>query len=318
MSKKNISVILLLVVMNCLCPPVVIKQECDHPSDLPMCEGLSTYSIIDTTEFPPYMSSVGRLVFYIPSGSSNPFPVILVEPGFFSQSTDLEDVEKRYASHGFLVVGVNNTSHYDTITTSLDSYKMALLQTVRYIIESSKDNTHFLFGLADTTAIGISGHSMGGGGAIQACDSIGKVNGQSIRAAVFMNPYGKCDGQHIQVPSLLLASENDMAVSPFMPMGASTPENIYFSYQSIPGSTVKSFGILKGMDHNAVVDENPLLATSGNASMFLPTMVSWFKVFLAGDLSYKKYIDSTTTEFLDLKERFTAKGSVPGYVYEGL
>jgi hypothetical protein len=126
---------------------------------------------------------------------------------------------------------------------------------------------------------------------------------------------GKCSGANVNIPALLIASELDSVINPFMPGVSSSPEDIFFSFQSIPDNTVKLIAVFKGMDYNAVVDQSTLLKTSGNAAVFLPIMVAWFKVYLNEDSDYSKYIDTTSQEFSALKARFTSKGSVPEYLY---
>jgi len=96
---------------------------------------------------------------------------------------------------------------------------------------------------------------------------------------------------------------------------SSCPEHVYFSYTSLPVNTPKLFANFKAMDHNAVVDKNIFLVTSGNAAKFLPTMVSWFKVYLANDSRYQCYLDTTGIGYAPIKPYFTAKGSVPAYIY---
>jgi hypothetical protein len=274
------------------------------------------YTIIKDSIFPSYMANVAELIFRIPSSPAHPpFPTIIIEPGFFSQSTDLEDVENRYATHGFLVVGVSNTSHYDLITTTLEPYRLALLETIRYAVECSKDSESALFTMIDTAAIGVTGHSMGGGGTIMACNSATDEYHYYIKAAIAMNPFGKCGGVNVKIPALIIASEFDSVTNPFMPGVSSSPEDIFFSFQSIPENTVKLFAVFKGMDYNAVVDQSTLLKTSGNAAVFLPTMVAWFKVYLNDDSDYNRYLDTASNEFSVLKARFAPKGSVPAYLY---
>jgi hypothetical protein len=130
-----------------------------------------------------------------------------------------------------------------------------------------------------------------------------------------MNPYGKCSCANITAPVLLISSQNDSINNPFMWGLSAKPENVFYSYQSAPGETTKLFAIFKNMDHNAVVDENLFLATSGNAGLFLPTMVAWFKVYLEGDNDYQRFLDTTGSGYAALKSRFAAKGNVPAYLY---
>jgi hypothetical protein len=104
-------------------------------------------------------------------------------------------------------------------------------------------------------------------------------------------------------------------INPFMLGVSSSPKDIFTSFQSINSSPTKLYATFKGMDHNAVVDKNIFLNTSGNASAFLPSMISWFKVYLAKDTAYQKYIDTTSSEFRNLQPKFTSKENIPAYIY---
>jgi hypothetical protein len=283
----------------------------------PATDGPGTYMVTVDTTLPSFMPNVKRLELRTPTlASPVALPTIIIEPGFFSVSTDLKDVQNRYATHGFLVVGVTNTAHFNLITTSLEPYKMAILETIRYLVESSKDSNNELFGLIDTNAIGISGHSMGGGGAIMASNDITNDYSRYIESVLCMNPFGRIKGEHIGVPIFMFSSDVDAVINPFMPGVSASPEDVYYSFSTITNSPEKLFANFKGMDHNAVVDKNFLLPTSGNAALFLPSMVSWFKVFLAGETEYQVYLDTTSSEFSAMQSRFIAKGAVPGYYYE--
>ena len=130
-----------------------------------------------------------------------------------------------------------------------------------------------------------------------------------------MNPFGNCLGPNIQIPIVLFSSETDATFNPGMIGVGSSPANIYASYQSFTKAPSKFFANFKDMEHNGVVDKGLFLPTSGNADVFLPTMVSWFKSKLVGDTLYNKYLDTTSVEFNNLKSRFVAAANVPAYEY---
>jgi dienelactone hydrolase len=265
------------------------------------------------TGFPSYMQNIASITYRIPQ-TNKPLPVIIIEPGFFSSTTQLDDVQNRLASHGFLVIGVNNTSHFNLITTTLAPYTLALLETIQYVIQSQAESTHLLHGKVDTSAIGIMGHSLGGGGVIMACDSINAPYNKYIKTAIAMNPYGKCSGSNINIPVMLFSSDLDSIVNPFMPGGAASPDNVYFSFNSIKSGKAKLFANFKNMDHNGVIDTT--LLTSGNAGLFLPTIVAWFKTYLAMENSYQVYLNAESEQFKSLKDRFIVHGEVPSYRYD--
>jgi dienelactone hydrolase len=288
----------------------------DHSIGSPVKAGPYHYVISNSdTGFPSYMQNVSSITCRIPQ-ADKPLPVIIVEPGFFSSITQLDDVQNRLASHGFLVIGVNNTSHFNLITTNLDPYKLALLETVQYAFQSTAESSHPLHGKVDTSAIGIMGHSLGGGGVLMACDSITASYNKYIKTAIAMNPYGKCSGSNIKIPVMLFSSDLDNIVNPFMPGGAASPENVYFSFNSIKSGKAKLFANFKNMDHNGVIDTTQLFATGGNAGLFLPTIVAWFKTYLAMENSYQVYLNAESEQFKSLKDRFIVHGTVPSYQYD--
>ncbi len=303
----------MLIMDTCLCRQS--ENESVSMNESPFSEGSHSFStFIISSRLPDYMKDVDDLTFRIPAyDKTSTLPTLIIEPGFFSSTTRLDDLQNLYASYGFLVIGVNNKSHFNLITTSLQPYRDALLQTVRYVVDSQRDKRHDLYGLIDTAAIGISGHSMGGGGTILACNAVSDPYSRYIKAAIAMNPFGKCAGESIRAPILLIASELDSLTNPFMPGVSTSPEDIYASYLSIPANTAKCFALFKGMGHNGIIDRTPLFKTSGKISFYFPTMVSWFKVYLSNDTSYSCYIDMAEQEFAKIKGRFTNKGSIPAY-----
>ncbi len=305
-------------VISCTHNKITNTNEDDINSELnsPFSNGSFEFSNRVDTVFPSYMEDVQEIDIRIPKSDSNkPFATIIVEPGFFSTSTDLENVKDRYASHGFLVVGVTNTSHYKLISTSLDPYKLALDQTIQYLLELNNLSSSSLFGLIDTNAIGVSGHSMGGGGVIMLCNSSSQYS-KYVKTAIAMNPFGNCDASNISIPIYMFSSDKDNVINPFMLGKTSKPEDIFESFKTLSSSTVRLFANYKDMDHNGVVDFKLILPTSGNADVFLPTMLSWFKVYLENDNSFEKYLKKSEAEFLKLSSSFISHGEVPEYLYE--
>jgi hypothetical protein len=266
---------------------------------------------------PSYMKDVQFFNVRVPETKSNTqLPLIILEPGFFASTTALDDVADFYASHGFIVFCVSNVSQFDLITTSINVYALTLLQMIRYAIEISRDSSNKLFNRIDTSRIGITGHSMAGGGTLMVCDSVTNSFNKYIKSAVAMNPFGNVSGPDIRMPILIIASEKDSTVNPFMHGVSASPTSIYASYESLPQGTVKAFANFKDMNHNAVADFNIFLPTSGNANLFLPTMLSWFKVYLTGNSKYEAYLDPEKAEFSSLESRFITVGNIPGYVYQ--
>jgi dienelactone hydrolase len=321
----NIFIILILFICtSCECnnsfaDVVEIENLSIQPYYSPTQKGPYTFvKIHEKTTLPSYMKNVDDLTYRIPVQSNNikpPYPLVIIEPGFFARSTSLDNIQDYYASHGFLVAGVNNTSHFNLITKSPEPYRQALFETIQFVLESNQNKNSPLFGSIDTNAIGISGHSMGGGGTLLACDSTNIPVNKYIRAAIAMNPFGKIPAKKTTIPILLFASNNDSLFNPFMPGVSSSPEDIFFSFRSIPQTTTKLFANFDEMDHNAVCDYNIFLPTSGNTNTFMPLMIAWFKIYLLKDLRYATWIVKSGKGFDSLKTRYRSKGIIPAYIF---
>jgi hypothetical protein len=279
------------------------------------------HAFINTKEknvLPLYMYNVKDITYRIPIQSNSiqpPFPTIIFEPGFFAHCKNYNDLLDYFASHGFLVIGVDNKSHRKLITRTLEAYHYALLETLQFVIKCNSDENSQLFRLIDTNAIGLSGHSMGGGGALRACNSTFISLTKYIAAIIAMNPYGKVTADNITIPTLLFASSRDNACNPCMKSGTASPENVYLSYKSIPVSTNKLFANFNGMDHNAVRDYTIFFATSGNAFTFMPLMLAWFKIYLLKDNRYSTWIEISGMGYDSLKTRYAPKNMVPAYQF---
>jgi hypothetical protein len=148
-----------------------------------------------------------------------------------------------------------------------------------------------------------------------ACDSIDDAYNKYIKTAIAMNPYGMCNGANVKIPMMLVASDLDNAINPFMPGVNASTANVFSSFNTLGNCGKKLFANFKNMDHNGVVDSTFFLSTSGNAELFLPSMISWFKVYLANDRSFEKYLDLKSNEFKYISSRFVEKDTIPAYIY---
>jgi hypothetical protein len=103
----------------------------------------------------------------------------------------------------FIVVGANQWS----------ARAPDIVQCLQWLIDESNNPTSDYFGVVNTSKIGLSGHSQGGGAALKAGDSIFRdgTGFTQITTVVAMNPYGpsfvKAQTQNHQI--LLLGGDGD-------------------------------------------------------------------------------------------------------------
>lgn len=288
------------------------------PTPDPSVLGKCSYRTIDNISIPTNEgSSIDDLTYRIPyTNISTPLKTVIIQPGFFARTSRMDDLQNMLASHGYLVIGVNNDSHFNLITTELTPYKVSFEETIKHILDENSRDTSLLFTLIDTNAIALCGHSMGGGGVFLTMNDTLSLSSKVIKTAVAMNPFGTNRGENIEVPFMAFACENDEVFNPFMPGHTSKPESVYSCFETIRFSTEKLFMNYADLDHNAVCDFNLFLPTSGKTDLFYASIVSWFKVHLSDDLRYRDYLESDSEKFKTISDRFIAKGEVPAYSLE--
>jgi hypothetical protein len=104
MELKLISVSMYLILTGCAS---IFNIEPDENKKLekgPFVKGSYSYEIVNCeSTLPLYMENVADLTFRIPQTDDTlPLPTVILEPGFFSFTAQLDDVQNRLASHGFI------------------------------------------------------------------------------------------------------------------------------------------------------------------------------------------------------------------------
>jgi len=158
------------------------------------------------------------------------------------------DLLDHLASHGFVVIASNGL---------FVGSGEEMLEGVDWILEENDNPNSALFGAIDVDAIGATGHSQGGEGAINA----GNDARLSCTAPIQPVP-GNVDG--LQGPMFALAGENDTIV----------PKEVVGNGVYVPSPVPSIFGVLAGADHFT-----PL----GDAGGFRGYVTAWFAACLAGD-----------------------------------
>ena len=157
----------------------------------------------------------GGRIYYPTSTTQGTFGGVAVAPGFTASASQYAGYAQRVASHGFVVFAIDTNSRYDQPA----SRGRQLLAALDYLTRSSSVRTR-----VDASRLAVSGHSMGGGGTLQAAN-----DRPSLQAAVALQPWNsdKTWGG-IQVPTMIIGAENDTIASV-------SSHSIPF-YNSIPSS----------------------------------------------------------------------------------
>ncbi|WP_285550004.1 alpha/beta hydrolase family protein [Actinoplanes regularis] len=202
----------------------------------------------------------GGTIYYPTSTADGTFGGIAISPGFTAYWSSISWLGPRLASHGFVVIGI------ETLTT-LDqpaSRGAQLLAALDYLTQRSS-----VRGRVDASRLAVAGHSMGGGGSLEAAS-----DRPSLQAAVPLAPWNTDKSwTELRVPTLIVGGQSD-TIAPV------ASHSIPF-YNSIPSAAEKSYVELAGQSHFFPQSANTTTAVQA---------VSWLKRFVDDDTRYDQFI----------------------------
>ncbi len=197
---------------------------------------------------------------YYPSATGI-YPVIAVSPGYTASWSTIDWIGPRLASWGFVVVGIETNSRYDQPA----SRGAQLLAALNWAVNEAPSAVR---SRVDSNNRGVAGHSMGGGGTLEAlsADTTGRV-----KAGVPIAPWNldKTWGQ-VGEPVLIVGGEWDSIAS------VST-HSIPF-YNSLGGS--KTYVELNNASHFFPQTDDAMTSRA---------LVSWFKRWLSNDTRFTPF-----------------------------
>lgn len=202
----------------------------------------------------------GGVIYYPTDTGQGTFGAVAISPGFTATWSSLSWLGPRIASHGFVVIGIETNSLYDQPA----SRGQQLLAALDYLTRSSS-----VRGRIDATRLAVAGHSMGGGGTLEAARSR-----PSLQAAVPLAPWNTTKSwSTLRVPTLIVGGESD-TVAPV------ASHSVPF-YNSIPASAEKAFLELNNASHFFPQSVNTPTARLS---------VAWLKRFVDNDTRYDQFI----------------------------
>ena len=202
----------------------------------------------------------GGRIFYPTTTSEGTWGAVVIAPGFTAGASSYAGLAERVASHGFVTFAIDTNSRLDFPP----SRGQQILAALDYLVEDSSVRTRI-----DATRLAAAGHSMGGGGTLEAARAR-----PSLQAAVPLQPWHTTKSwSTIRVPTMIIGAENDSV--------ASVTSHSEPFYNSIPSSSEKAYVELNGESHFAG-NSNP--ADQGRA------MVAWLKRYVDNDMRYEPFI----------------------------
>ncbi|MEV6491199.1 alpha/beta hydrolase [Actinoplanes sp. NPDC051633] len=202
----------------------------------------------------------GGDIYYPTSTSSGTFGAVAIAPGYTAGRSSMAWLAPRIASQGFVVFNI------DTLTRSDQpaSRGRQLLAALDYLTGSSS-----VRGRIDASRLAVMGHSMGGGGTLEAAKSR-----PALQAAIPLTGWNLDKSwPEIAVPTLVVGAEND-SIAPV------ASHSIPF-FTSMPASLDKAYLELNGASHFAPNSTNTTISAFS---------VSWLKRFVDNDTRYEQFL----------------------------
>lgn len=212
----------------------------------------------------PYASGFGGGTIYYPTDTSEgTFGAVAIAPGYTATQSSIAWLGPRLASQGFVVFTI------DTLTTSdqPDRRGDELRAALSYLTERSTVRAEI-----DADRLAVMGHSMGGGGTLEAAE-----DDPDLQAAIPLTPWdlNKNFGT-VQTPTMIIGAQNDTI--------APVAQHAEPFYRSLPADTDRAYVELRGASHFAPNSPNTTIAKYS---------ISWLKRFVDDDRRYDQFLCPT-------------------------
>jgi alpha-beta hydrolase superfamily lysophospholipase len=202
----------------------------------------------------------GGTIYYPTTTSEGSFGGVAVVPGYTAGQSSIAWLGPRLASQGFVVLTIDTTSRYDQPSSRGDQLRAAL----SYLTTSSTVRAR-----VDASRLAVMGHSMGGGGTLEAAK-----DQPTLKAAIPLTAWNlDKTWPEITTPTLVIGGQSDTIASV-------SSHSIPF-YTSLPGSTRKAYLELRGASHFAPNSSNTTIAMYS---------VAWLKRFVDDDTRYSRFL----------------------------
>ncbi|MGW4758881.1 bis(hydroxyethyl) terephthalate hydrolase [Streptomyces chartreusis] len=214
----------------------------------------------------------GGTIYYPTSTSDGTFGAVAISPGYTAYESSIAWLGPRLASQGFVVFTI------DTLTTldQPDSRGRQLLAALDYLTERSSVRTRI-----DAGRLGVMGHSMGGGGSLEAAKSR-----PALQAAIPLTPWNlDKTWPEVTTPTLIFGADGD-TVAPV----ASHAEPFYSSLSS---SLDRGYLELNSATHFTPNSSNTTIAKYS---------ISWLKRFIDNDTRYEQFLCPLPRPSLTIEE----------------
>ncbi|MFE6039176.1 alpha/beta hydrolase family protein [Streptomyces sp. NPDC056452] len=220
----------------------------------------------------------GGTIYYPTSTSDGTFGAVVISPGFTAYQSSIAWLGTRLASQGFVVFTIDTNTTSDQPASRGDQ----LLAALDYLTQDSSVRTRI-----DASRLGVMGHSMGGGGTLEAAK-----DRPSLQAAIPLTGWNTDKSwPEVKTPTLVIGADGDTIA----PVGTHSEP----FYNSLPSSLDKAYLELRGATHFTPNSSNTTIAKYS---------ISWLKRFIDNDTRYEQFLCPLPSTSLTIAEY---KGNCP-------
>ncbi|CAM5546798.1 cutinase OS=Streptomyces tendae OX=1932 GN=GUR47_04865 PE=3 SV=1 [Streptomyces tendae] len=231
------------------------------------------YSVSETSVSSLSVTGFGGGTIYYPTSTSDgTFGAVVIAPGYTAYQSSIAWLGPRLASQGFVVFTIDTNTTLD----QPDSRGRQLLAALDYLTGRSSVRSRI-----DSSRLGVMGHSMGGGGTLEAAKSR-----PSLQAAIPLTPWNLDKSwPEVSTPTLIVGADGD-TIAPV----ASHAEPFY---SGLPSATDRAYLELNNATHFSPNTSNTTIAKYS---------VSWLKRFIDNDTRYEQFLCPLPRPSLTIEE----------------
>ncbi|MER7231019.1 alpha/beta hydrolase [Streptomyces olivaceus] len=232
-----------------------------------------SYSVADTRVSSLAVTGFGGGTIYYPTSTADgTFGAVVISPGYTAYQSSIAWLGPRLASQGFVVFTIDTNTTLD----QPDSRGRQLLAALDYLTGRSSVRERI-----DSSRLGVMGHSMGGGGSLEAAKSR-----SSLQAAIPLTPWNlDKTWPEVSTPTLVVGADGD-TIAPV----ASHAEPFY---SSLPSATDRAYLELNNATHFSPNTSNTTIAKYS---------ISWLKRFIDNDTRYEQFLCPLPRPSLTIEE----------------
>ncbi|MFF3346404.1 alpha/beta hydrolase [Streptomyces sp. NPDC002779] len=214
----------------------------------------------------------GGTIYYPTSTSDGTFGAVAISPGFTAYESSIAWLGPRLASQGFVVFTIDTNSTVD----QPDSRGRQLLAALDYLTQRSSVRAR-----VDSTRLGVMGHSMGGGGSLEAAKTR-----PSLQAAIPLTPWNTDKTwPELTTPTLIVGADGDTV--------ASVSSHAEPFYNSLSSGLDRAYLELNNASHFTPNSSNTTIAKYS---------ISWLKRFIDNDTRYEQFLCPLPRPSLTIEE----------------